>query len=191
MSEDRRLLLLRECYELAADAAGTEEEREILRERAAGCTGVAGGAVCLAEPGEPGAACLAEQGEPGAVCLAESGEPGAACLAEQGEPGVTGADALQPDAGFSERLMRAVVSLSLTAEGYESAVDPGKVNGALAALPDSAEKEYLLALAALRGDRGNAARVAAVRHISRALAFAPGDPRCQALAEVLAEEEIA
>lgn len=169
MSEDRRLLLLRECYELAADAAGTEEEREILRERAAGCTGVAGGAVCLAEPGEPGAA----------------------CLAEQGEPGVTGADALQPDAGFSERLMRAVVSLSLTAEGYESAVDPGKVNGALAALPDSAEKEYLLALAALRGDRGNAARVAAVRHISRALAFAPGDPRCQALAEVLAEEEIA
>ena len=155
MSEDRRLLLLRECYELAADAAGTEEEREILRERAAGCTGVAGGAVCLAEQG------------------------------------AAGADALQPDAGFSERLMRAVVSLSLTAEGYESVVDPGKVNGALAALPDSAEKEYLLALAALRGERGNAARVAAVRHISRALALAPGDPRCQALAEVLAEEEIA
>lgn len=166
MSEDRRLLLLRECYELAADAAGTEEEREILRERAAGCTGVAGGAVCLAEQGEPGAVCLAEQG-------------------------AAGADALQPDAGFSERLMRAVVSLSLTAEGYESVVDPGKVNGALAALPDSAEKEYLLALAALRGERGNAARVAAVRHISRALALAPGDPRCQALAEVLAEEEIA
>ena len=188
MSEDRRLFLLRECYELAADAAGTEEEREILRERAAGCTGIAGGAVCLAEQGEPGAACLAEQGEPGAVCLAEQGEPGAACL---GETGVTGTDALQPDAGFSDRLMRAVVSLSLTAEGYESAVDPGKVNGALAALPDSAEKEYLLALAALREDRGNAARVAAVRHISRALALAPGDPRCQALAEVLAEEEIA
>lgn len=188
MSEDRRLFLLRECYELAADAAGTEEEREILRERAAGCTGVAGGAACLAEPG---AVCLAEQGEPGAACLAAQGEQGAACLAESGAPGVTGADALQPDAGFSERLMRAVVSLSLTAEGYEGAVDPGKVNGALAALPDSAEKEYLLALAALRGDRGNAARVAAVRHISRALALAPGDPRCQALAEVLAEEEIA
>ena len=52
-------------------------------------------------------------------------------------------------------------------------------------MSDGPEKEYLLALLALRNGKNETQRLEALRHVSAALASAPNDPRFQALAVVL------
>jgi len=54
-------------------------------------------------------------------------------------------------------------------------------------LPGSAEKEFILALLALRNDINEAQRLDALRHTSNALSYLPGDPRYIALATILQE----
>ncbi|MBE5838437.1 hypothetical protein [Butyrivibrio sp.] len=56
-------------------------------------------------------------------------------------------------------------------------------------LPESGEKEYLLALIALRKGTGESNRIEAVRHISLAHSYAPNDPRIIALARILEEAD--
>lgn len=55
----------------------------------------------------------------------------------------------------------------------------------LNALPDSADKEYLLALFSLRNGTNETQQVDALRHITVAISRSPNDPRYLALAEVL------
>ena len=52
-------------------------------------------------------------------------------------------------------------------------------------MSESPEKEYLLALAALRNGKNETQRLESLRHISSALASSPGDPRFRALAAIL------
>jgi len=54
-------------------------------------------------------------------------------------------------------------------------------------LPPGAEKEYTLALIALSAGTSQTQRAEALRHLSAALSYAPNDPRCIALANVLQE----
>lgn len=66
-----------------------------------------------------------------------------------------------------------------TASGYHSEAIP------ITSMSESPEKEYLLALLALRNGKNETQRLEALRHVSSALASAPNDPRFQALAAVL------
>lgn len=59
--------------------------------------------------------------------------------------------------------------------------------GIVEKLANSGEKEYLLALLALRNGRNETQRVEALRHISLACKFAGDDPRYNALARILCE----
>lgn len=52
-------------------------------------------------------------------------------------------------------------------------------------LPNSAEKEYVLALLSLRNGTSETQRLDALRHISAALIDSPNDPRYLALASIL------
>lgn len=61
--------------------------------------------------------------------------------------------------------------------------DGYKVNG----LPDSAEKEYVLALLSLRDGMDVSQRLEAVGHIRAALRYTDNDPRYRALASILEE----
>ena len=68
-----------------------------------------------------------------------------------------------------------------TASGGDDFNNTYKVN----ALPQSAEKEYFLALMALRNGMNESQRTEALRHLSIALAEAPNDPRYIALQYIL------
>lgn len=57
----------------------------------------------------------------------------------------------------------------------------------VAQLPESGEKEYLLALIALRGGRNETQRLETARHIGAALSYSPNDPRYITLAAILQE----
>lgn len=52
-------------------------------------------------------------------------------------------------------------------------------------LPECGDKEYLLAIMALRNGRSETQRVDALRHISLALSYSPNDPRYIILADIL------
>lgn len=74
----------------------------------------------------------------------------------------------------------------LTHEGYSVAENTGfrrsyNINN----LPNSAEKEYMLALLALSNGTQETQRLSALSHISVALSYSPNDPRFLALASVL------
>ena len=74
----------------------------------------------------------------------------------------------------------------LTLEGFAASGNTAfkyahKINN----LPSSAEKEYVLALLALRNRTDEEQRLYALRHISVALSYSPNDPRYIALANVL------
>lgn len=56
-------------------------------------------------------------------------------------------------------------------------------------VPDSAEKEFVLALLSLRSGTNETQRLEAVRHLSAALNYSPDDPRFIALVTVLQEAQ--
>ena len=58
---------------------------------------------------------------------------------------------------------------------------------ALAGLPETAEREYALAILALRNGRGTSQRLEAIRHLSTAISYDHSDPRFRALADILSE----
>lgn len=95
---------------------------------------------------------------------------------------------VQVDATYEETEMQvvseAVYGLSL--EGFTVSEDTGfKYTHKINNLPSSAEKEYVLALLALRTGTNETQRLDALRHISVALSYSPNDPRYIALASVL------
>lgn len=95
---------------------------------------------------------------------------------------------VQADATYEETEMQIASEAiyGLTLEGFAASENTGfkyahKINN----LPSSAEKEYVLALLALRNGTNETQRLDALRHISVALSYSPNDPRFIALASVL------
>ncbi len=81
--------------------------------------------------------------------------------------------------------MERIVSGNAAAYGNNEPEYLHKVN----TLPGSAEKEYLLALSALRYGGSETQRLEAMHHISKALSYSPNDPRYTALARILQEAD--
>ncbi len=78
----------------------------------------------------------------------------------------------------------AIFELSL--EGFTASGNKEFKNGhRISALPDSSEKEYVLALMALRSGTSESQRLEALRHLMAALDEVPDDPRYLALANIL------
>lgn len=76
----------------------------------------------------------------------------------------------------------------LTLEGNASSTNSVfKYRSKIESLPDSGEKEYILALLCLRNGTGETNRIKALDHLMTALTFAPNDPRFVALARILEE----
>ncbi len=95
---------------------------------------------------------------------------------------------VQEDAVYRETEMQIVTEAiyGLTLEGFAASDNSvfryaHKINN----LPSSAEKEYILALLALRGGTNETHRLEALKHITIALGYSPDDPRYLALASVL------
>lgn len=95
---------------------------------------------------------------------------------------------VQADAAYEETEMQIVSEAiyALTLEGFAASENIGfkyahKINN----LPSSAEKEYVMALLALRNGTNETQRLDALKHISVALSYSPNDPRYIALATVL------
>ena len=55
----------------------------------------------------------------------------------------------------------------------------------ISSMPNCGDKEYLLAIMALRNGRSETQRLEALRHVSLALSYSPNDPRYIALAKIL------
>lgn len=95
---------------------------------------------------------------------------------------------IQADAAYEETEMQIVSEAiyELTLEGFAASESAGfKCAHKIINLPSSAEKEYVLALLALRSGANETQRIDAMRHISVALSYSPNDPRYIALANVL------
>lgn len=95
---------------------------------------------------------------------------------------------VQADATYEESEMQIVseATYSLTLEGFTASESTGfKYSHKINNLPSSAEKEYVLALLALRNGTNETQRLDALRHISVALSYSPNDPRYITLASVL------
>lgn len=99
---------------------------------------------------------------------------------------------VQANASYPESEMQVVSEAiyGLTLEGFAASENTGfkyahKIDG----LPDSAEKEYVLALLSLRNGTNETQRLEALRHISVALSYSPNDPRYIALADILKDAD--
>lgn len=95
---------------------------------------------------------------------------------------------VQAGATYEETEMQiiseAIYELSL--EGFAASENTGfKYAHKINSLQSSAEKEYVLALLALRNGTTETQRLDALKHISMALIYSPNDPRYIALASVL------
>lgn len=96
----------------------------------------------------------------------------------------------QVDVTYQETEMQVVSEAlyGLSLEGFAASENTGfKYANKINNLPSSAEKEYLLALLALRNGTNETQRLDSLRHISVALSYSPNDPRYIALARVLQE----
>lgn len=95
---------------------------------------------------------------------------------------------VQADAPYTETEMQIIseVLYELSLEGFAASENIGfRYAYKISSLPSSAEKEYVLALLALRNGTNETQRLDAQRHISVALNYSPNDPRYIALASVL------
>lgn len=78
------------------------------------------------------------------------------------------------------------VIYALTMEGAAgTASDSFREQHEISAMPNCGDKEYLLAILALRNGRNETQRLEAMRHVSLALSYSPNDPRYITLAEIL------
>lgn len=97
---------------------------------------------------------------------------------------------VQTDAVYQETEMQIVSEAlyGLSLEGFSvSEKTTFKYAHKINNLPNSAEKEFVLALLSLRNGTNETQRLDALRHISAALNFSPNDPRFNALANILQE----
>lgn len=98
----------------------------------------------------------------------------------------------QIDVAYSESDMQIIskVIYGLSLEGFSAVENTGvKYEHEINKLPSSAEKEYVMALLALRSGTNETQRVNALRHIRAAYSYSPNDPRYIALASVLQDVE--
>lgn len=96
------------------------------------------------------------------------------------------------DASYRESEMHVLSEIvyGLTLDGVtDSESSATQYMHKLSSLPNSAEKEYVLALLALRDGTSVTQRLDALRHISAALNSSPNDPRYIALARVLQDAD--
>ena len=75
----------------------------------------------------------------------------------------------------------------LSLEGYAGSDNnrPVRYLSRINELPDSGDKEYLLALLSLRNRMNETTRIEAMGHVARALSYSPNDPRYKVLSEIL------
>ncbi len=96
----------------------------------------------------------------------------------------------QDDAVYHESEMQIIsdAMYELALEGNVSSSDTGfKYKEKIDSLPESGEKEYVLALLSLRKGTTESNRIEALEHLTAALSYAPNDPRLLTLARVLEE----
>ena len=74
---------------------------------------------------------------------------------------------------------------ALTMEGTGTTTDSFSAQHEISSIPNCGDKEYLLAIMALRSGRSETQRLEALRHVSLALSYSPNDPRYITLAEIL------
>ncbi len=75
---------------------------------------------------------------------------------------------------------------ALTMEGTAGTTsDSFRAQHEIFTMPNCGDKEYLLAIMALRNGRRETQRLEALRHVSLALSYSPNDPRYITLAEIL------
>ena len=75
---------------------------------------------------------------------------------------------------------------ALTMEGAAGITsDSFRAQHEISSMPNGGDKEYLLAILALRNGRSETQRLEALRHVSLALSYSPNDPRYKTLAEIL------
>lgn len=75
---------------------------------------------------------------------------------------------------------------ALTMEGAsDTPSDSFRSQHEISSMPNCGDKEYLLAIMALRNGRSETQRLEALRHVSLALSYSPNDPRYITLAEIL------
>lgn len=75
---------------------------------------------------------------------------------------------------------------ALTMEGATgTTTDSFGAQHEISSIPNCGDKEYLLAIMALRSGRSETQRLEALRHVSLALSYSPNDPRYITLAEIL------
>lgn len=75
---------------------------------------------------------------------------------------------------------------TLTMEGAtDTTSDSFRAQNEVSSMPNCGDKEYLLAVLALRSGRSETHRLEALRHVSLALSYSPNDPRYITLAEIL------
>lgn len=98
----------------------------------------------------------------------------------------------QTDAAYPESDMQVIseAMFGLTLQGYAASGEDPNYSHRVSSLPPSAEKEYFLALMALRNGMNESQRTEALRHLSLALAESPNDPRYIALRYILVEAQV-
>lgn len=75
---------------------------------------------------------------------------------------------------------------ALTMEGAAGTTsDSFRAQHEISSMPNCGDKEFLLAIMALRNGRSETQRLEALRHVSLALSYSPNDPRYIALAKIL------
>ena len=80
---------------------------------------------------------------------------------------------------------------ALTMEGAAGTTsDSFKAQHELSSMPDCEDKEYLLAIMALRNGRSETQRLEALKHVRLALSYSPDDPRYIALAKILQQIDV-
>lgn len=97
---------------------------------------------------------------------------------------------LFPDASYNESEMQILTKAirALAGEGYvSSSTDDSQTFFKVSQLPESAEKEYVLALLSLRNSTNETQRLAALQHLSIALSYSPDDPRYITLSQIIKE----
>ena len=96
----------------------------------------------------------------------------------------------QDDAVYMESEMQILsdAMYALALEGSTSSLNAGfKYKNKIDSLPESGEKEYMLALLSLRKGTAESNRIEALGHLMAALAYTPNDPKMIMLARILEE----
>lgn len=87
---------------------------------------------------------------------------------------------------YSTQQVVSNIIYALTMEGAAGTTfDSFRAQHEISSMPNCGDKEYLLAILALRNGRSETQRLEALRHVSLALSYSPNDPRYITLAEIL------